>query len=339
MATKKKTPPVTETVSATLTNKTLAAGSNTITGLTNANLSGTAGISNANLANSSITINGSSVSLGGSVTVTATATNALTIGTGLSGTSYNGSSPVTITIDSTVVTLTGSQTLTNKTLTSPIINTPTVDTITGIAGGALTIRSASGQNLVLNSQGSSSLLLQVGGSTIGTISSTGLAMGTDEVISLSRNSQTVTLQAHVSASASYTINTPAAAPTANTALVYDGSNYVWGQAGGWNVGSSTSLAAGGTVSISLTQGQQVYTVASSGGAVTLSSTPFGSSAPTNGTTVRLIGTSDTNTVQISDSDTAKGARVNGNAVLVSGNVIDFQYISSSDRWFETSRNF
>jgi hypothetical protein len=38
----------------TLTNKTIAAGSNTITGLTNTNLSGTAGISNANLANSTI---------------------------------------------------------------------------------------------------------------------------------------------------------------------------------------------------------------------------------------------------------------------------------------------
>lgn len=60
-----------------LTNKTLAAGSNTISGLTNSNLSGSAGISNANLANSSITINsgsglsgGGSVSLGGSLTLT-----------------------------------------------------------------------------------------------------------------------------------------------------------------------------------------------------------------------------------------------------------------------------
>ena len=65
-----------------------------------ANLSGTAGITNANLANSSVTINGTAVSLGGSATITATATNALTIGTGLSGTSYNGSSAVTIALAS-----------------------------------------------------------------------------------------------------------------------------------------------------------------------------------------------------------------------------------------------
>jgi hypothetical protein len=61
-------------------------------------------IPNSGLTNSAITINGSSVSLGGSVTVTATASNALTIGTGLSGTSYNGSTAVTIAISDTAVT-------------------------------------------------------------------------------------------------------------------------------------------------------------------------------------------------------------------------------------------
>jgi hypothetical protein len=50
----------------------------------------------------------------------------LTIGTGLSGTSYNGSGATTIAIDSTVATLTGTQTLTNKTLTSPTINGATL---------------------------------------------------------------------------------------------------------------------------------------------------------------------------------------------------------------------
>ena len=142
-----------------------------ISGLTNSNLSGTAGITNANLANSSITVGSTAISLGSSattiagltsvtstgftgaltgnastattlqtarningvsfngstdITVTANTTNALTISTGLSGTSFNGSSAVTIAIDSTVATLTGGQTLTNKTLTSPTINTATI---------------------------------------------------------------------------------------------------------------------------------------------------------------------------------------------------------------------
>jgi len=105
----------------TLTGKSISGATNTLTD-----------IANASLTNSSITINGSAVSLGGSVTVTATASNALTIGTGLSGTSYNGSAPVTIAIDSTVATLTGSQTLTNKTISGAS------NTLTNIANASLT---------------------------------------------------------------------------------------------------------------------------------------------------------------------------------------------------------
>jgi len=71
----------------------------TVTSTGSLTLGGTLGsIANSQLTNSSITINGSAVSLGGSTTVTATTTNALTIGTGLSGTSFNGSAPVTIAI-------------------------------------------------------------------------------------------------------------------------------------------------------------------------------------------------------------------------------------------------
>lgn len=258
---------------ATITGATIAAGSNTISGLTNSNLSGSAGITNANLANSSITINGSSVSLGGSVTVTATATNALTIGTGLSGTSYNGSAPVTITIDSTVVTLTGSQSLSNKTLTSPVLNTPTADTITGIAGGALTIQSASNQNLSLQAQGSGVVTLEsltIDGNTItGGASQLSIygannqdviirASGTGEVY-LQKDSSTVAfvdtgafiladnselrlressgsgsnyigIKAPSTLSGDYSITLPSSPPSANDALVYNGSAYVWSSA-------------------------------------------------------------------------------------------------------------
>jgi hypothetical protein len=68
-------------------------------------------------------INGVNFDGSAAITIKAVNPSGLTIGTGLSGSSYDGSGAVTIAIDSTVATLAGTQTLTNKTLTSPVIGT------------------------------------------------------------------------------------------------------------------------------------------------------------------------------------------------------------------------
>ena len=159
-------------------------------------LSGT--ITNAQLTNSSLSFNGVTVSLGGSGTITATATNTLTIGTGLSGTSYNGSTAVTIAIDSTVVTLSGTQTLTNKTLTSPNIATinnsglltlPTgPDTLVGRATtDTLTNKSISGSTNTLTNIPNSALT----NSSI-TLGTTTIALGGTSLTPAGLTSVTVT---------------------------------------------------------------------------------------------------------------------------------------------------
>ena len=74
----------------TLTNKTISGSSNTLTNIPNSALS-----------NNSITVNGTSFELGASHTITAANPNSLTIGTGLNGTSFDGSSAVTISINRT----------------------------------------------------------------------------------------------------------------------------------------------------------------------------------------------------------------------------------------------
>ena len=61
-------------------------------------------IPNSGLANSSVTVNGTSISLGGSGTVTSNTTAVLTLGTGLTGTSFNGSTAVTANLANTTVT-------------------------------------------------------------------------------------------------------------------------------------------------------------------------------------------------------------------------------------------
>jgi len=141
-------------------------------------------VTNTMLVNSSTTINGTAIALGASGTVTAANPNALTISTGLTGSSYTGATAVTIAIDTSVVaTLTGTQTLTNKTLTSPIISTisntgtltlPTsTDTLVGRATtDTLTNKSISGSTNTLTNIGNAALT----NSTV-TIGSTSVALG------------------------------------------------------------------------------------------------------------------------------------------------------------------
>lgn len=84
---------------------------------------------------------------------TVSVTNGLTIGTGLSGGSFDGSAPITIAIDSTVATLTGNQTLTNKTLDG------SSNTLTNIANSSL-VNSAVTVGTTSISLGATSLTLQ-----------------------------------------------------------------------------------------------------------------------------------------------------------------------------------
>jgi hypothetical protein len=102
----------------TLTNKTIAAGSNTITGLTNTNLSGSAGITNANLANSSVTIGSTTVSLGGTSTSLA----------GLTSATFAGSTSGTTQILSGATA--GSSVLTLPVATDTLVGKATTDTFT-----------------------------------------------------------------------------------------------------------------------------------------------------------------------------------------------------------------
>jgi hypothetical protein len=212
----------TNTATQTLTNKSISGATNTLSS-----------IANASLTNSAVTINGTSVSLGGSITVTATATSALTIGTGLTGTSYNGSAPVTIAIDSTVATLTGSQTLTNKSMSGAS------NTFTNIPNSALSNSTISGVAL-----GSNLNSLTIGTGLTGTSynGSGAVTVAIDSTVATLSGTQTLTNKS-ISGSTNTLTNIPNSALT-NSSVTIGSTSISLG-------GTATTLA--GLTSVAVTQ--------------------------------------------------------------------------------------
>ena len=217
----------------TLTNKTISGASNTLTD-----------IGNASLTNSAITINGSSVSLGGSVTVTATATNALTIGTGLSGGSYNGGSPVTITIDSTVATLTGSQTLTNKSM-SGASNTFTNIPNVALSNSSVTFNGSTvalGGSATITANTTNALTIGTGLSGTSFNGGSAVTIAIDSTVATLTGAQTLTNKS-ISGSTNTLTNIPNAALTNSSVTIGTTSISLGG----------TSLTLGGLTSVAVTQ--------------------------------------------------------------------------------------
>jgi hypothetical protein len=205
-------------------------GANTLTGYVYGNGTGvmtaSTTIPNAGLANSSVTYNGVTVALGASGTITATATNALTIGTGLTGTSYNGSSAVTIAIDSTVATLTGTQTLTNKTISGAS------NTLTNIANASLTNSSVT--------VGTTAIALGASSLTLGGLTS--VAVTQDPVSAL----QLATKQYVDAVAEGLHVHASCAAATTNTLATLTGGTVTYNN-GTAGVGATLTLSVALTV--------------------------------------------------------------------------------------------
>ena len=101
-----------------------------------------------------------------------------------------------------------------------------------------------------------------------------------------------------------------------------------------------TITASGDVASSTATIEQYRPVVGNSGAVSASTTPFGTGGGwLNGTRITLRGTNDTNTVLITHNDAAKGAILNGNALLGANDILTLIYDSTDDRWIEVSRNF
>jgi hypothetical protein len=252
-----------------------------VTSVTNTTIA----IGNSNLANSAITINGNSVSLGGSTTVTATATNALTIGTGLSGTSYNGSSAVTIAIANTGVTA-ASVGSASKTLTATV---NAQGQLTALADTNIAI-----SNTQVSGLGSAALLTAGAAGGVATLDGGGTV-------------PTSQLPAAVLGALKYqgTWNASTNTPTLASGVGTQGYYYVVSVAGTTNLDGITTWAVGDWAIYSGTEWQKidntdaVTSVNGYTGTVVLSYTDVGATPATSGTSILYgNGTGGTSNVTI-----------------------------------------
>lgn len=131
----------------------------------------------------------------------------------------------------------------------------------------------------------------------------------------------------------------------NTASDWNGAFYTAGftpggavsGGGGFTVVGTQTIAAAGQIALNALSVQQALKVTSSGGTVTASTAPF-SSTPSDGTIVTLIGTSDTNILEIPYADVAGGCLIKGDCFLGLNDTLTLLYDGTSDRYFEISRN-
>jgi hypothetical protein len=132
-----------------------------ISGLAAGIVSGSSQVVGSSITTNTVTFNGTSVALGGSGTITAANPNALTIGTGLSGTSYSGASAVTIAntgvtsnVAGTGITVsgaTGAVTITNSGVTSIVAGTNI--SISGGTGAVTITNGVTNNNQLTNGAG------------------------------------------------------------------------------------------------------------------------------------------------------------------------------------------
>lgn len=138
------------------------------------------------------------------------------------------------------------------------------------------------------------------------------------------------------------------APGASMFLIYDDAVSLWRCTG---VSFSAAVTTGFTVTdqLALTAGAQItpaavafqaFRVQGNAGAVSLSTTPFTTSAPGFGTgaVIMLIGNSNTNTVTVTFSDISKGFTGRTSVTLGKFDTLLLEYNAALDRYVEQARN-
>ena len=249
-------------------------------------------IPNSGLTNSSITINGSTIALGGTATITANTTNALTIGTGLSGTSFNGSTAVTI-ANTGVLSVTG---------TSPV-NATTVS-------GATTVSLASGYGDTQNPYASKSAAYFLASPTGSSGVPTFRAIATTDIPTLNQNT---------TGTASNVTGVVAVANGGTGVTSSSGANSVVLRDANGNITTNclfegfTSQAASGTTIVLTASSVQNFEITGSGGQIIR--LPNATTLP-NGATFTFNNNQSSGTITVQNNSSTTIATINSGGYVV-----------------------
>ena len=289
---------------------TIASGTISVTGLTSANLNSSAGITNAQLANSTTTLGSTTLTLGSTVTSVAGLTSVTSTGftgalTGnastatklaatknINGVAFDGSSDITITADAGTLSGTSlKSTVTGSSLTS-------VGTITSGTWNASTIGVAYGGTGVTSSTGSGSLVLSTSPTLVtpilGTPTSVTLTNGTGLPISSGVSGLGTGVATYLATPTSANLLAAMTDETGSGSLVFANTPTLVTPVIGAATGTSLSLtgnlsAAAGTFSSTLTAGASTLASASITGNATVGGTLGVTGATTLGSTLGVTG--------------------------------------------------
>lgn len=269
------------------------------------------------------------------------------------------------TSSSALVTETHTATLTNKTLTSPTINDPVINnaviSVDDIGTAfSLEINSNSAltadRTLTFNVQDSDVSLTLPATGTVATLAGNetftnktingGNVNGVDFDGLTASNTSRLTLPKDTKANLlGLTRKEATLLYASDEELVYvDNGTDLLPIGGNFTTYTTQTLTNGGQINLNLVVGMQYRRVQGTSdvntGASpdTASTTPFGTSTPSDGVVVRLVGMSDSQVLKLVNSDISKGALLNGDIVLGLGDIIDLQYDAVLDRYIEIGRN-
>lgn len=232
----------------------------------------------------------------------------------------------TLTLPTTTDTILGratTDTLTNKTLTSPAITTPTGIVKGDVGLGNVDNTSDATKNAATATLTNKTLTSPVINTPTGIVKGDVGLGNVDNTSDATKNSATATLTNKTIDYNSNTItNLPASSPSLN---------------GG--SGSAQAVTAGGGVVLSSIVYSNFAWVAGSGGAVTVTKTPSITVGAADGQVLHVIGTSNTNTVKLQDQANlaSSGLSLNGNWTGSKDSVLNLHWDATQSLWIEDSR--